>query len=291
MSKFEMVGKLSLIKDTDKRKCFENIVFKAGERKKDGTKRKDDFIMRKLRMSIKCEKDNFNVDINGNLFGSESSAVVKVQKKKPEGGYEPITFKYKDREKHVGEVAEFNKYVFVNKEERHEFVTQYDYAKFMYDLLQSGELDDKVVKVVGDIVYSDYTNPNTGETKTYTNYEANRIYVVKDDSPRVATSNMTLLIGEDAISDDELEETGVFKVSGYETMYVSREQPNKGVFKVLEYPLGIDDKEKMHKKFEIIKRLLRVEDCELAKIGFKVNLINRTEEVVLYPAITIANVF
>ena len=90
---------------------------------------------------------------------------------------------------------------------------------------------------------------------------------------------MTLLIGEDAISDDELEETGVFKVSGYETVYVSREQPNKGVFKVLEYPLGIDDKEKMHKKFEIIKRLLRVEDCELAKIGFKVNLINRTEEV------------
>ena len=149
----------------------------------------------------------------------------------------------------------------------------------MYDLLQSGELDDKVVKVVGDIVYSDYTNPNTGETKTYTNYEANRIYVVKDDAPRVATSNMTLLIGEDAISDDELEETGVFKVSGYETVYVSREQPNKGVFKVLEYPLGIDDKEKMHKKFEIIKRLLRVEDCELAKIGFKVNLINRTEEV------------
>ena len=279
MSKFEMVGKLSLIKDTDKRKCFENIVFKAGERKKDGTKRKDDFIMRKLRMSIKCEKDNFNVDINGNLFGNESSAVVKVQKKKPEGGYEPITFKYKDREKHVGEVAEFNKYVFVNKEERHEFVTQYDYAKFMYDLLQSGELDDKVVKVMGDIVYSDYTNPNTGETKTYTNYEANRIYVVKDDAPRVATSNMTLLIGEDAISDDELEETGVFKVSGYETVYVSREQPNKGVFKVLEYPLGIDDKEKMHKKFEIIKRLLRVEDCELAKIGFKVNLINRTEEV------------
>ena len=185
MSKFEMVGKLSLIKDTDKRKCFENIVFKAGERKKDGTKRKDDFIMRKLRMSIKCEKDNFNIDINGILFGSESSAVVKVQKKKPEGGYEPITFKYKDREKHVGEVAEFNKYVFVNKEERHEFVTQYDYAKFMYDLLQSGELDDKVVKVVGDIVYSDYTNPNTGETKTYTNYEANRIYIVKDDAPEL----------------------------------------------------------------------------------------------------------
>ena len=32
-------------------------------------------------------------------------------------------------------------------------------------------------------------------------------------------------------------------------------------------------------KFNLIKGLFKVEDCELAKIGFKVNLINRMEEV------------
>lgn len=276
--RFEMVGKLDLAKDSEKRKGFEELRYKKGETDKSGQIRKNDFISRTLRLTIKSNEDFFNLRIKGNLFGDENTALIKTMKKKLDGTYEGIEFKYSDREKYIGELAEFKKFVFIHGDERHEFATEYDYSMFVYSKLSNNELKDKTFKIVGEIEYSDYTNPITNETKTYTNYNINRIYVVKDDEKQFATANIELFINEDSIDDSRVIEDGIFTVSGYVPQYDGKKKSDKGYFQILEYPLNIsEDKRKL--KFNTLKELLNVGDCELGKIGFKVNLINRVEEV------------
>lgn len=277
--RFEIVGKLGLAKDTDKRKCFEELRYKKGDKNKQGIARKDDFTMRTLRLTLKSNEDFFNVEVKGNLMGTEDSAVIKSMRKTSDNKYETFEFKYRDRDKYIGELAEFKKCVFVDGDSRHEFVNEYDYSMFIHSLLSKEENQNKLYKVVGDIEYSEYTNPKTNETNTYANYEVNRIYVVKEDTLQTATANVDMLINENAIDDTELEETGVFKISGYVTQYLNKDQKNKGYFQILEYPLHEEDEKKRKFKFELIKKLLEVNDCELAKIGFKINLINRMQEV------------
>lgn len=279
MSRFEMVGKLALAKDSDKRKCFEEIRYKKGEKNKQGVPRKDDFTMRNLRLTMKSGDNFFNVDVKGNLIGSEDTAIIKSMKKTSEGKYENCEFKYKDREKHVGELAEFKKCVFVNGNERNEFVNEYEFSMFVHNELSKEENQSKLYKIVGDIEYSEYTNPKTNETNIYTNYKVNRIYVVKEDTEQTATATMDMLITENAIDDSELEEKGSFKISGYVPQYLNKEQPNKGYFQILEFPLNIEDETKRRIKFDLIKGLFNFEGSELAKIGFKINLINKIEEV------------
>ena len=279
MSRFEMVGKLALAKDNEKRKCFEELRYKKGEKNKDGFPRRDDFTMRTLRLTIKSGEDFFNVDIKGSLIGNEDTAIIKSIKKLPENKYENIEFKYKDREKYIGQLAEFKKCIFVNGDERHEFVNEYEYSMFVHDELSKEENQGKLYKIMGEIEYSEYTNPKTNEKNIYTNYKVNRIYVVKEDTEQTATATIDMLITKDAIDDSELEKNGSFKILGYVPQYLNKNQPNRGYFQMLEYPLNMDDEKKQKMKFNLIKGLFKVEDCELAKIGFKVNLINRMEEV------------
>ena len=98
MAQFEMVGKLAIAKDGEKRKAFDELRYKKGSIKKDGTKRTDDFTMRTLRLNMETAEDFFNVRIQGNLMGNEDTAKVYSLVKNSEGKHEPIEFKYKDRE-------------------------------------------------------------------------------------------------------------------------------------------------------------------------------------------------
>ena len=275
--RFEMIGKLDLAKDSDKRKGFEELRYKKGEKDKNGQPRKSDFISRTLRLTMKSNEDFFNLRIKGNLFGDENTAIIKSSKKMPDGKYELVEFKYKDREKYTNDLAEFKKFVFVNGEERHEFATEYEYSMFIHNLLSSGEVKDKIFKVVGEIEYSDYTDPNTKVTKTYMNYNITRIYIVNYETEETSTANVDIYINEGSVDDSNLSE-GLFKINGYIPQYDRKKKGDKGYFQVLEYPLNVEEN-KIQTKFNFIKKLLEVQDCELAKIGFKVNLINRVEEV------------
>lgn len=277
-NKFEIIGKLNLAKDNDKRKCFEELRFKKGEKNKQSFTRKDDFVMRNLRLTIKSNEDFFNVDIKGSLFGNENTAKIKSMIKVGDNNYEEIEFKYKDREKYVHDLAEFKKCVFVEGDEREEFIDRFDFSLFVHEYLSREENSDKLVKIVGDIEYSEYTKPGTDDAKVYTNYNINRIYVVKDGTEQSATGTIEMFINENAIDDSLLEDEGVFKISGYASQYVNKNQPNRGFFQVLDYPLDKDD-EKFKVRCDVINKLFTVEDCELAKIGVKVKLINRVEEV------------
>lgn len=280
MAQFEMVGKLAIAKDGEKRKAFDELKYKKGSVKKDGTKRTEDFIMRTLRLTMETAEDFFNVRIQGSLMGTEDTAKIYSLVKNDEGKYESIEFKYRDREDYIHDLAEFKKFVFVDGEERFEFVNEYEFSMFVHDKLKSGEYKDKIFKIKGDMTFTNYINPQTKEESTFVNYDITRIYVgANDNLEQIATANMNVMLTQNSVDDSRLDEERLLVINGYVTQYESKEQPNKGYYTTFEFPMNVDDA-KMKRKAELITSKMELpEDKELGTMSFKVQLINRVQKV------------
>ena len=273
---FVMVGKLSIAGDRENKPAFSDKLLDSGCN------------IRELNLQMKCNKDNFNLQIKSfmNNAKRDSDGALNVNNStiytilNKDGKYESVNFKYKDKDKYEDKVANFRRLVFVDGEERMEFTNEFDYAMFVYTMLKSGDYKDKIFRVQGSIEFLNYKNPKTGVENTYTNYNVERIYVVDNDSEQKATANMEMYITKDCIDDSRLEEENTFNLMGYIPQYLSKKKGDFGYYKMFEYPLNAEG-DKAKKKYELIKRVLldNFEDNELCKIGFKVNLIRRREEV------------
>lgn len=274
---FVMIGRLSIAPDRENRKAFSDKLLDSGCN------------IRQLNLNMKCDKDNFNLQIksfmnnvkrasDGTLNVNDSTIYTILDN---DGKYESANFKYKDKEKYEDRIANFRKLVFVDEnEERVECSNEFDYAMAIHSILKSDAYKDKKFKVQGNIEYSSYTNPKTKEEKIYTNYNVQRIYVINDEAEEKALSNIEFYITEDCLDDSRLEEENLLVVNGYIPEYNSKKKADIGFYQSFEYPLG-DDSEKAKKMAKLIDKMLldNFDDNELCKMGYRVRLINRREEV------------
>lgn len=274
--RFNMVGNLIVAKDSDKHKAFEDKMTDKGG------------VFRTLRLNMKCGNDFFSPQIKGFLNSAKrnSDGTLNVNdsdvyslEQDLEGKYNSVKFKYKDKDKHMNDLAEFKKMVFVNDNERYEFCNEFDFSEFVHSELKSGKFDNAKFRVVGEIEYTSWFNEKTNQEQTFTNYSVNRIYVVPDDTEEEATANIEMYVTEDCINEDRLEEN-LLIVNGYIPQYDSKKKADIGFYKSIEYPLNAEG-ELAEKKTKVIKRLLvdNFDENQLCKIGFKVDLINRREEL------------
>lgn len=276
-NQFVMIGRLSIAPDRENRKAFSDKLLDSGCN------------IRQLNLQMKCNKDNFNLQIksfmnnvkrtsDGTLNVNDSTIYTILDN---DGKYESANFKYKDREKYEDRIANFRKMVFVDEnEERVECSNEFDYSMAIHSILKSDAYKDKKFKVQGNIEYSSYINPKTKEEKIYTNYNVQRIYVINDEAEEKALSNIEFYITEDCLDDSRLEEENLLVVNGYIPEYNSKKKADIGFYQSFEYPLG-DDSEKAKKMAKLINKMLldNFDDNELCKMGYRVNLINRREEV------------
>lgn len=274
---FVMVGKLSIAPDRENRKAFEDRLLDSGCN------------IRQLNLQMKCDKDNFNLQIksfmnnvkrtsDGTLNVNDSTIYTILDN---DGKYESTNFKYKDKDKYEDRIANFRKMVFVDEnEERVECSNEFDYAMAVHSILKSDAYKDKKFKVQGSIEYSNYTNPKTKEEKIYTNYNVQRIYVINDEAEEKALANIEFYITEDCIDDSRLENENLLVINGYIPEYNSKKKADIGYYQSFEYPLG-DNNEKAKKMTKLINKMLldNFDDNELCKMGYRVRLINRREEV------------
>lgn len=274
---FVMIGKLSIAPDRENRKAFSDKLLDSGCN------------IRQLNLNMKCDKDNFNLQIksfmnnvkrtsDGTLNVNDSTIYTILDN---DGKFESTNFKYKDREKYEDRIANFRKLVFVDEnEERVECSNEFDYSMAVHSILKSDAYKDKKFKVQGNIEYSSYTNPKTHEEKIYTNYNVQRIYVINDEAEEKALANVEFYITEDCLDDSRLEEENLLVINGYIPEYNSKKKADIGFYQSFEYPLG-EDSEKAKKMAKLINKMLldNFDDNELCKMGYRVRLINRREEV------------
>lgn len=301
---FDMVGKLSLPKETDKFKPFETKEYGSG------------WTNKVLKFNCTSGDNRFMLQSKGGFFKDGSSKIYVFSKDATGSNGERIkgeqfTIAWKERLTHprLAEVAEFKKFIVdlelpnfrrelqnaldkvkdgkeLTEEEvekfgasdkkgleaaleksnkkRKEFIAEADFVDFMYKVLTNENYKDKKFKIRGNYEMQ-YSDANN---RFYSNYVPNRIYLAEDDAEETATANMVLFFGEDSLVDAKAEKNKYF-VNGYVQQYDSNRKEN--IF--APYTIVIDASEN-EKKVKKLVDMLTTDGDAVKELGIMVQLLD-----------------
>lgn len=308
---FEIVGKLSMSKATEKFSPYETTSFPSGWAKS------------RLLFNVQSAENRHMLTSEG-MYKEDGTGLVYTFTK---GKTDPITHErikgenitipWKDRNKaeNIEKVAEFKKFVIdlekygrryklenaiekqkegnlteedlkeigieedklqeeleLSRKRRKEFIAEYDFTEYLNKLISSGKIDKKLFKVSGDIVHSEYNG------KVYKKLVPSRIYLVEDNEPQISTGQITVFFNKDSLDEGSYESTKKYYVNGFVRDYDSQRKENVPV----PIQLVIDDSnddEKVSKVVNIIKKQFIVEDESWKEFGVKVKLLDGAQKV------------
>ena len=256
MIKFEMIGKLSANKDSDK--------FKSYEEKELGSK---GWIQRTYRFGVTSGNNHFFLQSQGGKFKDESNKIYVFGKgtvdedgNRKKGEMFTINFKDRLTDKRLPEVADFKKFVFdtekpgrrwklkqaLEKVEDGQELTEKELeelgVKTQDDLKSELSLSEKrrkefisawdyaeyIKKVIDSGKYKDSKFHIIGEYEFqyseskgtfYRNYVPQKIYLADQKSEEYATATVDFYYNEASLDTTSLEETGKYYVNGYTRVY------------------------------------------------------------------------
>ena len=311
---YEMLGTISIGKETDKFKPFTKTVYESGWEKP------------VLKFLAKCGDNAHLLSVEGGHWADGhgdivtfSKAIVNEDGSKKKG--EKFTIPFKDRltSKKLTDVAEFKKFVFDLEEpgrrfklknmtesikegksvtdeqlagvglasetevaeayekslkKHHEFIYAGDFIDFIKKVIDSGKYKDKKFLIRGNGNYS-YSEKNE---RVYESYVPNRIYLAADDAEEYSTANFTLLFGADSLDDMNVEEKGKYLVNGWTMEYDSNRKGNIPV------PTSITFSNSDEKKAAaLVKKFTVDEDDAIFEIALECNMVNGAQKTEITP--------
>lgn len=305
---FEMLGKLSIAKETEKFKPYSENVYDSGWKKTS------------LRFNAVCGDNRHMLQVDAGCWADGhgdiytfSKATVNEDGSKKKG--ESFTIPFKDRltSKKLADVAEFKKFVFDTEEpgrrfklknmaesikegkgvtdeqfaevglenesdvaeayekslkKHHEFIYEGDFIDFIKKVIESGKYKDKKFLIRGNGNYS-YSEKNE---RVYESYVPTRIYLAADDAEEYSTANITLLFGSESLDDMSVEEKGKYYVSGWSMEYDSNRKGNIPV------PMTITFSADNEKLATALKKKFTVDDDSIKEYGIEVSMLNGAQK-------------
>lgn len=264
---FEILGTLSIGKESDSFKPYSNDKFASGWMKRQlilnvnaGTSRHS------LRLEDGCWEDGHNdvflftkggQDEDGNRIKGEK-LVIKFKERltssklpevaefckhiidleipgKRKAIKEAIT-KYKNGEDFleseltalgVTAPSELEEALAKSEKKRHEFVSPWDYMEFLHKVATNEKLANKKFLIRGNVV-SEYNDYNG---KFYTSLVPQRIYLADDDAEEKATANIEFYFGNDSMDETLFDEKGAVYVNGFTLgKYSKKGEKTRGVW-------------------------------------------------------------
>lgn len=312
---FEMIGRLSLPRATDKFEPFSTKKYESG------------WIRKQLMFNVTCDDNRHMLSITDGAFDDEHGDIYSFSKSTvDESGNrvkgETLIIPFKDRltSPKLAEVAEFKKFVIdlerpgrryklekasekikegtsltdeelkdldiedeseVNQElekskkRRHEFISGWDYIDYIFKLIDSGKYKDKKFFIRGNGEYQ-YSDKNQ---RVYESYIPNRIYLAADDAEESSTATINVLFNSESLDEMSVEEKGKYFVNGYMMEYDGNRKSNIPVPVTITIPVPTDNAdEKAKKRIEAIKHKFMVEDDSFKEYGAVVNMLNGAQK-------------
>lgn len=312
---FEMIGRLSLPRATDKFEPFSTKKYESG------------WIRKQLMFNVTCGDNRHMLSITDGAFDDEHGDIYSFSKSTvDESGNrvkgETLIIPFKDRltSPKLAEVAEFKKFVIdlerpgrryklekasekikegtsltdeelkdldiedeseVNQElekskkRRHEFISGWDYIDYIFKLIDSGKYKDKKFFIRGNGEYQ-YSDKNQ---RVYESYIPNRIYLAADDAEESSTATINVLFNSESLDEMSVEEKGKYFVNGYMMEYDGNRKSNIPVPVTITIPVPTDNAdEKAKKRIEAIKHKFMVEDDSFKEYGAVVNMLNGAQK-------------
>ena len=313
---FEMLGKITMSKETEKFHPYSETKYDSG------------WVKRRIMFNAICGDNRHLLSVDGGSFADGHGDVYTFTKgsvdangNKVKGESLKIPFKDRLTSPKLAEVAEFKKFVFdlekpnrryklekaaekikegtsltdeelrelgieseadvkgeleKSNKKKHEFISEWDFVEFIKKVIDSGKYNDKKFFIRGNANYS-YSDKNQ---KVYENYVPQRIYLADDDAEEYSTATIKVIYGADAVDETSAEEKGKYYVSGYMMEYDNNRKSNIPVPVVVTIPVvPTDASDKDKKKVEAIKRKFMVEDDTFKELGVEVNMLNGAQKV------------
>lgn len=313
---FEMIGKISLGKETEKFKPYSEHTYDSG------------WVKRKIMFNAICGDNRHLLTVDAGSFADGHGDVYTFSKgsvddngNKVKGESLKIPFKDRLTSPKLAEVAEFKKFIFdlekpnrryklekaaekvkegtsltdeelkelgieseadindaleKSNKKRHEFISEWDFAEFIKKVIDSGKYSDKKFYIKGNANYSYSDN----KKQVYESYVPQRIYLADDDADEYSTATIKMIFNVDSLDEMSVEEKGKYYVNGYMFEYDSNRKVNIPVPVTVTIPVAPEDAdEKTKKKVEAIKRKFTVDDDTYKELGVEVNMLNGAQRV------------
>ena len=315
MVQFEMVGKLSIGKESDKFKPYEEVKYGSG------------WVNRTLKFNCVSGDSRFMLQVKGGCFEDGHNNIYVFSKDGVDDSGnrvkgEGFTIPFKDRLTHsrLPEVTEWKKFTIdlevpgrrwklqnaaesikegkefsadelhdlgVDKVEdipvayenslkrRKEFISEWDYAEFIKKMINSGKYADKKFKIRGEHQYQ-YSEKNQ---RFYSNFVPNRIYLAEDDADETATETATVYFNSESL-DDASEEKGKYYVNTKIFVWDGERKENIPCDYMITFNAAPEDADEMTKKKVNAKvKLFTAEDDEWRELGVVSTLIDGAERM------------
>lgn len=314
---FEMIGKLTLGKESEKFKPYEEISYE-----------KSGWVNRILKFNVLSGDNRHMLMIKGGSFADEHGLVYLFSKKYKnaegqtvKGSKFTIPFKERLTSKKLEEVAEFKKFV-VDLEAPNR---RYQLEKAVEKIKEGTSLTDEELKNLGIEAESQAEDELTkskkrrkefvaewdfvdyihrlissgkfankkfkihGEIKHtysaekqryYTNITPNRIYLANDSDKECSTATIELLYNKDSLDDGSVDEKGRYFVNGYVFDYdnnLGKEIPCPITLSLVVPDENVDKKAK--KAFNMYIKQFTVEDDSWKQLGIVAELVNGSQKV------------
>lgn len=312
---FEMTGKLSISKETEKFKPWDERKYDSG------------WVKRRLLFNVTCGDNRHMLSVDdgsfedghGDVYTFTKSTVDESGNKKKG---ESITIPFKERltSPRIAEVAEFKKYIFDlekpgrryglekaaerlkegrnltdeelknlglenesevtealenSKKKRHEFITKWDYAEFIKKVIDSGKYSDAKFFIRGNGEYS-YSENNE---RVYESYVPTRIYLAADDSEESSTATANILFNSESLDTMSADEKKKYYVNGWMMEYDNNRRGNIPVPVTVTIPLPSEDTDqKAKRRIESLKHKFTVDDESIKEYGVVVNMLNGAQK-------------
>lgn len=163
-----------------------------------------------------------------------------------------------------------------SKAKRHEFLSEWDFAAFVYKLLNNEAVKNLKCRVSGNLVMTEY------EGKFYQHYEVTRIMRAAADAEYDTEAVITLNFGQNAVDDGSVEEKGKYYINGYTFDYDSQRKQKIPCPIMLTLPVGTDAKNKAYA--ELLKKNFTINpvDGNICKeLAVKVECVDGAERLEL----------
>jgi hypothetical protein len=308
---FEIVGKLSISKETEKFKPYEYRSFPSG------------WARSRLLFNIQSAENRhmlttegmFKEDGTGTVYTFTKGVTNPTTHEKTKGENIQIAWKDRNKPENLEKVAEFKKFVIdleqygrryklenavkkqeegsltddelkelnldaeelqheleLSKKRRKEFLSEYDFTEYLYKLVSSDKLKDKVFKVSGNIVHSEYNG------KVYKKLVPSRLYLVPSDTEQTSIGNITVYYNKESLDTGSYEATKKYYVNGFVREYDGQRKETIAI----PLQLVLDDTsedEKHSKTVKVLKKQFEVEDNSWKEFGVKVKLLDGAQKV------------
>lgn len=312
---FEMTGKLSIPKETEKFHPDTEKTYDSG------------WVRKQLMFNVSCGDNRHMLTVTAGAFADGHGEIFSFTKgsvdengNKVKGESIKIPFKERLTSPKLAEIAEFKKFIVdlekpgrryklekaaekvkegtsltdeelkeigleneadVNAEldksnkRRHEFISEWDFIDMIKKVINSDKYKDKKFFIRGNGEYQ-YSDKNE---RVYESYVPNRIYLAADDAEESSTATINILFNSESLDDMSVEEKGKYYVNGYMMEYDNNRKSNIPVPVTITIPVPSDDADAKAKgRSEAIKHKFVVDDDTFKEYGAVVNMLNGAQK-------------